>query len=1153
MKITKTLTPVFLVLSSLSFVQAQLSDLPESQELAPVCTSIGAGSRDRDTGDIRTSWQVSTLQHFLQDNNYLDQEPTGYFGAKTYRAVKEFQSDNGISATGYVGPLTQLKLHELRGTSCSSSATGSTSNTDPTNTNLATAPSITVNSPNGGEIYKIGDKMNIQWSLSKAVSNATVALTLVSSNGEGGVIKYVNGSFGEGKHNYEWTIGSMIQGGDVIAMVEPGTGFKILAKLYQGTVTCLGYCAPGTNQNPTVLWSDQSNSGFTLQAANTNAPAIISIKPASVKVGSSVMIQGSGFTQTGNNVYLNGGVFSAGRNLSSDGTTLTFAIPSALSAACTMLATNPCTSVPSPIPSTVSVIVENSNGTSNSKLISVAPATANDSFLAWGGKESDCINMVTAKYGFYIPGSCSIGGACNNSAPREWGACINPATVPPASCATGTLYNGTSCINPETIPLSVQLTPDTSTAFGGTATLSWTVTPDIPSVSCVAAGGNLNAGLPINRKGTWITPNLYTDTQYGMMCTKSTTGEKVYKYAMVKVGTENTSGSAPTISLTITPSSGFIDEGGNATFQWSVVPTNSICVAAGGNLNAGQMINTTGTWTTPNLYTTTQYGMKCTNPSNGLISYKYATITVTAASNPEVSLSAASTSIGFGGNTTLTWSVPSNSSCSAAGGNLANGQAISTSGSWQTPNLYTTQQYGIRCVSNSSGLSTTKYVTISVAQQIGDSTTSGSPAIDLTPSMTISYGGTANLSWNVSPTSNVTCAAAGGNLNAGQAIPPSGSWTTPALYTTTQYGIKCTNTTNNLSSYKYTMVTVSQATEPEFTLSSTNPNTYGGQAVITWNLITPGLTCVASGGNLASGTSVTSSGSWTTPALYTTTQYGLRCTAPAGQTSTKYVTVTVPAQTTSASVDLKFSGAKTIDAGGTATLTWSATPSNVQCVGAGGSVPPGTVINPTGSWVTPKLYTTTQYGIKCTDPVSGKSDTDYVTITVRAQTSTTPTSDSCASLDATRYYSDQCCTTNTGTQRCGTQNRSADTCLALDASLYFTNQCCTTLTGTQRCGTKPVASNVMGPVYTMGDSGTVLGASNRCVNLPSNMHRGYESSHVSQLQTFLQNEGMLSEVTGFYGDKTVAAVKAYQQSKGLPMTGMVYGFTRAAIKSDSCQ
>lgn len=83
----------------------------------------------------------------------------------------------------------------------------------------------------------------------------------------------------------------------------------------------------------------------------------------------------------------------------------------------------------------------------------------------------------------------------------------------------------------------------------------------------------------------------------------------------------------------------------------------------------------------------------------------------------------------------------------------------------------------------------------------------------------------------------------------------------------------------------------------------------------------------------------------------------------------------------------------------------------------------------------------------------------------------------------------------------------------------------------------------------------VLGAfTSSCTDLSLNMHRGAESSSVIKLQNFLQIKGLLKDkATGFFGDKTVEAVKSYQESKGLSQTGMVYGATRLAIKTDSCQ
>lgn len=75
-----------------------------------------------------------------------------------------------------------------------------------------------------------------------------------------------------------------------------------------------------------------------------------------------------------------------------------------------------------------------------------------------------------------------------------------------------------------------------------------------------------------------------------------------------------------------------------------------------------------------------------------------------------------------------------------------------------------------------------------------------------------------------------------------------------------------------------------------------------------------------------------------------------------------------------------------------------------------------------------------------------------------------------------------------------------------------------------------------------------------CITLNENMHRGNETSAVNHLQNFLISKGLLNQqVSGFFGDFTVAAVKTYQKSVGLPATGMVYDATREAIMTETCQ
>lgn len=92
------------------------------------------------------------------------------------------------------------------------------------------------------------------------------------------------------------------------------------------------------------------------------------------------------------------------------------------------------------------------------------------------------------------------------------------------------------------------------------------------------------------------------------------------------------------------------------------------------------------------------------------------------------------------------------------------------------------------------------------------------------------------------------------------------------------------------------------------------------------------------------------------------------------------------------------------------------------------------------------------------------------------------------------------------------------------------------------------------PIAMSIPASKVLGVSTSCANIPYNMHRGAEGDNVKNLQTFLNLKGFyVSDITAFYGDDTVSAVKDYQASKNLPVTGMVYDATRSAMILDGCK
>ncbi len=63
--------------------------------------------------DSETGGEITKLQKSLIKLGYLNIIPTGYFGSKTQRAVKEFQKKQGIVSTGFVGTITREEISRL--------------------------------------------------------------------------------------------------------------------------------------------------------------------------------------------------------------------------------------------------------------------------------------------------------------------------------------------------------------------------------------------------------------------------------------------------------------------------------------------------------------------------------------------------------------------------------------------------------------------------------------------------------------------------------------------------------------------------------------------------------------------------------------------------------------------------------------------------------------------------------------------------------------------------------------------------------------------------------------------------------------------------------------------------------------------------------
>lgn len=84
----------------------------DTQKAQGSCVDLQNNLRYR-SRDANTNNEVSSFQDFLQTNNYLSLEPTGFFGIMTLKAAKDFQKAVGISPTGFIGQLTRAKIKAM--------------------------------------------------------------------------------------------------------------------------------------------------------------------------------------------------------------------------------------------------------------------------------------------------------------------------------------------------------------------------------------------------------------------------------------------------------------------------------------------------------------------------------------------------------------------------------------------------------------------------------------------------------------------------------------------------------------------------------------------------------------------------------------------------------------------------------------------------------------------------------------------------------------------------------------------------------------------------------------------------------------------------------------------------------------------------------
>ncbi len=260
------------------------------------------------------------------------------------------------------------------------------------------------------------------------------------------------------------------------------------------------------------------------------------------------------------------------------------------------------------------------------------------------------------------------------------------------------------------------------------------------------------------------------------------------------------------------------------------------------------------------------------------------------------------------------------------------------------------------------------------------------PSVSLNASpMTIPYGGSTNLTWNVYyyPTSCV--GTNGANGWAGQlGTNSTGSFYTGALTGTTVFTITCSNSYGSSSDSVTITVTGQPMTPPSVDLYATQTNlNYGETTTLNWTVTGNATSCNATNGtNGWSGSKSISGGNFYTGALFSTTTYTITCSNSGGSASDT-VTVSVNQQQNPPTVNLTANPAS-VTYGGSTILTWTVT-NATSCVANS---------NPATNWTGAKsstggqetisnLTTSTFFNIFCTGP--GGSNSSTVTVSVSSQ------------------------------------------------------------------------------------------------------------------------------------------------------------------------
>ncbi len=535
----------------------------------------------------------------------------------------------------------------------------------------------------------------------------------------------------------------------------------------------------------------------------------------------------------------------------------------------------------------------------------------------------------------------------------------------------------------------------TAVEYGASATLSWMSNAE----KCLASGSTADGQWQgvIAASGSKVLNNLISAgvNNFMLSCSIGNINSEVKSVAVTVAAKPN----APTVSLKADPMAN-IEYNGATVLTWTSTNADS-CEASGGWLGNRAVNNQNGVRITQ-LIKDTSFTLTCSGKGGSSSS----TVTVTVVSaKPELTFTAAPTSVEQGMATTLSWQSKDISSCSASA-NPANSawtgaKAVSNAGGEKISNLQATTTFTLAC-KGINGVDVSKSIEVSVVPatprtiNVNPSSGLNTSEAGQTASFTVVLG--------AKPTANVTIGLRSSDTSEGTVNPNSvnftvDNWNTPQSVTitgqnddlvdgpisymiVTDPAMSADNEYQGLNASDVTVINMDDDVQPvisQFTATPTSVE-YGGSTALSWT--SNAEKCVASGA-MAAGQwqgDVTASGSKTLSNLVDsgTNTFMLTCFIGNINSQVKSVAVTVAAKPNAPTVSLSANPMANIPYNGNTVLTWTSTDAD-SCQASGGWSGNRAVNNQNGVSIT-NLIQDTSFTLACTGKGGSSSSTVAVTV-----------------------------------------------------------------------------------------------------------------------------------------------------------------------------